>query len=86
MTPANELCSYCGRAAVRRSRSHADYESLLPSLGIARLRCTSCDRRFYRFWGRRAMPAPEAPVNWLRWFAILLLACAGYLLYFFPRR
>jgi len=86
VTPANELaCPYCGRSAVRRSKSHADYEALLPYLGIARLRCTSCDQRFYRFWGKRTMRAPEAPVNWLRWTAIFLLACAGYLLFFLRR-
>ena len=77
-------CPYCGLMSVRSSGRHADYEILLSWLGIPRLRCTSCDRRFYRFWGRWSLHAPEAPVNLLRWSAVLLPACAVYL-YFLLR-
>jgi hypothetical protein len=80
MPEIDELsCPYCGRKPVHQSGRHADYEALLPWVGVSRLRCASCDRRFYRLWSRWNLRAPEAPVNLLRWSAILLPVCAVYL-------
>ena len=72
-------CPYCGRTSIRWSGRRADYEVVLPYLGVGRLRCKNCEARFYRFWGLWSLRAPERPPNLLMWSAVLLVAGGCYL-------